>query len=125
MAWHWLEVGGSAWLFYYASWTAYNKAKDKGGKASSSGVVDDRGLCCLFLKLGVDHHSDFIKLLGSGKLAPELEEGKTRRKTESYVLRLFRIEEDGKLVDLGIELWISKVVSSGADSSLSLGFRLI
>ncbi len=114
-AWHWLEVGGSTWLLYYAPWTAYNEAEE--AKVEKPAAVEEMAaetLRRLFLKPGADHHSDFIKLLGSGKLALELEEEKTRRKTESYVFRLFRVEEDGGLKELGIELWISKVVSGAA-----------
>jgi hypothetical protein len=73
------------------------------------------GLRRLFLKPGADHYSDFIKLLGSGKLALELmeektnEEERTRKKTESYVFRLYRLEEGGRLKELGIKLSIREV----------------
>ncbi len=90
-AWHWLEVGGSAWLLYYALWTAYKDAKK--AKVERPAAVEElvaEGLRRLFLKPGADRHSDFIKLLGSSKLALELEEAKTRRKTESYVFRLYQ-----------------------------------
>jgi hypothetical protein len=63
-------VGGSAWLFYYTPRTAVEE-------------MAAETLRHHFLKPGADHHSDFIKLLGSGKLTLELEEEKTRRKTES------------------------------------------
>ncbi len=43
----------------------------------------------LFLKPGADHHRGFVELLGSGKLALKPVEEKTRRKTESYVFRLY------------------------------------
>jgi hypothetical protein len=114
-AWYWLEVSGSAWLLYYAPWTAYNEAEEaKVEKPAAVEKMAAETLRRLFPKPGADHHSDFIKLLRSGKLTLELEEEKTRRKTESYVFRLFRPEEGGGLVDLGIELWISKVVSGAA-----------
>jgi hypothetical protein len=129
-AWYWLEVGRSAWLFYDMPITAYSEAEK--AKAERSAAVEElvaEGLRRLFLKPGADHHSDFIKLLGSGKLALELEEEKTRRKTESYVFRLYRVEEGGGLKELGIELWISKVVSGAAGVCYNLqsagyaGFR--
>ncbi len=63
----------------------------------------------LFLKPGADHYHSFVELLGSGKLALELE----KETKSSYVFRLFRLEEGG-LKELGIELWISKVVSGAA-----------
>ncbi len=111
-AWHWLEVGGSAWLLYYTPKTAYKDAKKAGvERPVTVEEVVAEALRRLFLKPGADRHSDFIKLLGCGKLALELEEEKTRRKTKSYVFRLFRVEEGGGLKELGIELWISKVVS--------------
>ncbi len=114
-AWHWLEGGGSARLLYHAPITAYNEAEE--AKVEKPAAVEEmaaEALRRLFLEPGADHHSDFIKLLGSGKLALELEEEKTRRKTESYVFRLYRVEEGGGLKELGIELWISKVVSGAA-----------
>jgi hypothetical protein len=60
----------------------------------------------LFLKPGADHYRGFVELLGSGRLALELE-----NKTESsYVFKLFRLEEGGGLVELeGIKLRIAKV----------------
>jgi len=65
-----------------------------------------KGLRRLFLKPGADHYRGFVEELEKGsKLALMFE-----RETESsYVFRLFRLEEGGGLVDLGIELWISKV----------------
>jgi hypothetical protein len=40
---YWLEVGGSAWLFYYPPWTAYLKAeKAKGGETRNGGGVGNR-----------------------------------------------------------------------------------
>jgi len=50
---------------------------------------------------------------GSGKLALELEEEKTRKKTESYVFRLYRFEEGGGLKELDIRLKIEKVGERG------------
>jgi hypothetical protein len=114
-AWYWLEVSRSAWLFYYTPIAAHSEAEK--AKVERPAAVEElvaEALRRLFLKPGADHHSDFIKLLRSGKLALELEEEKTGRKTESYVFRLYRVEEGGGLKELGIELWISKVVSGAA-----------
>jgi len=59
----------------------------------------------LFLKPGADHHhSRFVELLGSGKLALTPEEAKS-----AYVFRLFRPEEGGGLKELDIKLKIDKV----------------
>ncbi len=106
-AWHWLEVGGSAWLFYYAPWTAYEKA-ERAGVVRPVAVEElvAEALRRLFLKPGADHHSDFIKELEKGsKLALMFE-----RETESsYVFRLYNMKEGGKLDELGISLRISKV----------------
>jgi hypothetical protein len=106
-AWHWLEVGGSAWLLYYAPITAYDNAKR--AKAEKPAAVEElvaEGLRRLFLKPGADHYSDFIKELEKGgKLALMLED-KTK---SSYVFRLYRLEEGGKLDELGVELRIAKV----------------
>jgi hypothetical protein len=106
-AWYWLEVGGSAWLFYYAPWTAYEKA-ERAGVVRPVAVEEmvAEALRRLFLKPGADHHSDFIKELEKGnKLALMFE-----RETESsYVFRLYNMKEGGKLDELGISLRISKV----------------
>ncbi len=112
-AWHWLEVGGSAWLLYYTPWTAYNKA-EKAGVERPVAVEElvAEALRRLFLKPGTDHHSNFIKLLGSSMLALELEEKKTKEKTESYVFKLFRVEEGGGRKELGVRLRITKVRES-------------
>jgi hypothetical protein len=104
---HWLEVGGSAWLLYYAPSTAYKEAEK--AKAEKPAAVDEmvvEALRRLFLKPGVEHYSRFVEeLTKGGKLALELEkETKT-----SYVFKLYRLEEGGGLVDLGIKLWIEKV----------------
>ncbi len=97
-AWHWLEMGGSAQLLYYAPRTACNEAERARVERPVVEELVAEGLRRLFLKPDADHHGDFIKLLGSGKLALELEEEKTRRKTESYVFRLYRVEEGGGLL---------------------------
>jgi len=105
-AWHWLEVGGSAWLLYYAPITAYDNAKR--AKAEKTAAVEElvaEAFRRLFLKPGADHYSDFIKLLGSSKLALMLED-----KTESsYVFKLYKLEEGGGLEELSVKLRISKV----------------
>jgi len=110
-AWHWLEEGGSAWLLYYTPKTAYDKAKK--ARAERRVAVEElvaEALRRLFLKPGADHHRGLVEeLTKGGKLALELEEKKTKEKTESYVFKLFRVEEDGGLRKLGVKLRISKV----------------
>ena len=105
--WYWLEVGGLAWLLYYAPITAYVRAKRAGVKRSVT--VEEmvaEALRRLFLKPGADHHRDFVELLGNGRLALMLED-KTK---SSYVFRLFRLEEGDKLKELeGVGLRISMV----------------
>ena len=118
-AWHWLEVGGSAWLFYYTPITAYLKAEK--AKVEKPAVVEEmlaEGLRRLFLKPGANHYHSFVEeLTKSGKLTLELEkETKT-----SYVFRLYSIEEGGGLVDLGIKLRIAKV-GEGAGITYTLVF---
>jgi hypothetical protein len=104
-AWHWLEVGGSARLLYYAPKTAYDRAKRaKVERLASVEEMITEALRRLFLKPGADRYRDFVELLRSGKLALMPEKAKS-----SYVFKLFRLEEDSRLVDLGIELWIEKV----------------
>ncbi len=108
VAGYWLEVGWSARLLYYAPRTAYLKAE--GAKVERPAAVEEmvaEALRRLFLKPGADRYRDFIKLLGSGKLALELE--KKNKKTKSYVFGLYRVEEGGGLEELGVKLWISKV----------------
>ena len=110
-AWHWLEVGGSAWLLYYAPKTAYDRAKK--AEVERPAAVEEmvaEALRRLFLKPGADRYRGFVEeLTKGGKLALELEEKKTKEKTESYVFRLFRLEEGGGLEELGIRLRISMV----------------
>jgi hypothetical protein len=109
-AWRWLEVGGSAWLLYYAPSTAYDYAK-KAGVERPAAVEElvAEALRRLFLKPGAGHYHSFVEeLVKGGKLALELE-----NKTESsYVFKLYKLEEDGGLVDLGIKLSIRKVGES-------------
>jgi len=60
----------------------------------------------LFLKPGADHHRGFVEeLTKGGRLALMFD----RETKSSYVFRLFRLEEGDGLVDLGVELRISKV----------------
>jgi hypothetical protein len=102
---YWLEEGGLAWLFYYSPWTTYFEAER--AKVERPAAVEEmvaEALRRLFLKPGADHHSDFIKLLGSGKLALELEKAGS-----SYVFRLYRVEDGGGLKELGVKLSIEKV----------------
>jgi hypothetical protein len=108
--WHWLEVGGSARLFYYTPRKAYDKAKK--ARAEKPTAVEElvaEALRRLFLKPGADRYRGFVEeLTKGGKLALMLED-----KTESsYVFRLYRVEEGGGLVDLGIRLRIVKVGES-------------
>jgi len=103
---YWLEVGGSAQLLYHAPSTAYLKA-EKAGVERPAAVEElvAEALRRLFLKPGVEHHSGLVEELTKvGKLALMPEKTKS-----SYVFRLFRLEEGGGLVDLGIKLRISKV----------------
>jgi len=105
-AWHWLEVGGSTWLLYYTPSTAYHEAeKTKAERPTAVGEMVAEALRRLFLKPGADHHRGFVELLRNGKLVLIFD-----RETESsYVFRLYNVKEGGKLDELGIELWISKV----------------
>jgi hypothetical protein len=102
---YWLEEGGLAWLFYYSPWTTYFETERV--KVERPAAVEEMAAEAfrrLFLKPGADHHSDFIKLLGSGKLALELEKAES-----SYVFRLYRVEDGGGLKELGVKLSIEKV----------------
>jgi len=70
----------------------------------------------LFLKPGADYYRGFVEELAKvGKLALEPveektnEEKKSKEKTESYVFRLYRLEEGGGLKELGMRLSIRKV----------------
>jgi hypothetical protein len=106
-AWHWLEVGGSAWLFYYAPNTARIEAeRAKVERPAEVGEMVAEAFRRLFLKPGADHYSRFVEeLTKGGKLALMFE-----KETESsYVFKLYNMKEGGGLVDLGIELWIEKV----------------
>jgi len=104
---HWLEVGGSVWLLYYAPKTAHDKAKGAGvERPVAVEELVTEALRRLFLKPGADHHSHFIEeLTKGGELALMFD----RETKSSYVFRLYRLEEGGGLVDLGIKLRIAKV----------------
>jgi hypothetical protein len=105
-AWYWLEVGGSAWLLYYAPITAYNKA-EKAGVERPVAVEElvSEALRRLFLKPSADHHRGFVEELAKGgKLALMLEEAKS-----SYVFKLYNMKEGGGLKELGVRLRIRKV----------------
>ena len=104
---YWLEVGGSAWLLYYAPKTAYDRAKK--AKAERPAAVEElvaEAFRRLFLKPGADRHSRFVEeLTKGGRLALMFD-----RETESaYVFKLYNMKEGGGLVYLGISLWIAKV----------------
>jgi len=108
---YWLEVGGSAWLLYYAPWTAYLRA-EKAGVVRPVAVEEmaAEALRRLFLKPGADHYSRFVEeLKEGGKLALMLEKETKSKKAESYVFKLFRLEEGGGLADLGVKLKISEI----------------
>ncbi len=119
---YWLEVGESSWLFYYAPRTACNEAER--ARVERPAAVEEfvaEALRRLFLKPGADHHSDFIKLLGCGKLALELEEEKTRRKTKSYVFRLYGVEEGGRPVGDYLVRQVYKRGVGGAVPAVAVG----
>jgi hypothetical protein len=108
---YWLEVGGSAWLLYYAQWTAYLKA-EKAGVVRPVAVEEfvAEAFRRLFLKPGTDHYNRFVEeLTKGGKLALMLEKETKSKKAESYVFKLFRLEEGGGLADLGVKLKISEI----------------
>jgi hypothetical protein len=114
---HWLEVGGSARLLYYAPKTAYDRAeKARAEKPATVEELAAEALRRLFLKPGADRYRGFVELLGSGELALELE-----NKTESsYVFKLYRLEEGG-LKELGVKLRITKV---GEEESIVYALEL-
>ncbi|MFZ8841080.1 MAG: hypothetical protein ACO2PM_19615 [Pyrobaculum sp.] len=109
---YWLEAGGSAWLLYYAPWTAYERAKRaKVGRPVAVEEMLAEAFRRLFLKPGADYHRRFVEeLTKGGRLALMLERGDE----SSYMFKLFRLEEDGGLKELGIKLWIEKVGEEGA-----------
>jgi len=109
---YWLEMGGSARLLYYAPWTAYLKTeKAKKERPAAVEEMAAEALRRLFLKPGADRYRGFVEELAKGgKLALMLEKKNKSKKAESYVFKLFRLEESGKLVELeGVKLRIEKV----------------
>jgi hypothetical protein len=107
-AWHWLEVGGSARLLYYAPWTAYLKAeKAKTERPAAVEEMAAEALRRLFLKPGADHYHSFVEELTMvDKLALILE----RETKTTLVFKLFRLEEGGGHKELeGVKLRIEKV----------------
>jgi hypothetical protein len=106
-AWHWLEEGGSAWLFYYPPWTAYLKAER--AKAEKPVTVEElatEALRRLFLKPGTEYYRGFVEeLTKGGKLALMLE----RETKTSYVFKLYNMKEGGGLEELGAKLRVEKV----------------
>jgi hypothetical protein len=113
-AWYWLEMGGSAWLLYYAPRTACLKAeRARVGRPVAVEEMVAEAFRRLFLKPGADHYRGFVEeLTKGGRLALELKEKKTREKTESYVFKLYRLEEGGGLEELDVRLKIEKVRES-------------
>ncbi len=107
---YWLEVGGSARLLYYTPSTAYIKAKKaRAGRPAEVEEMIAEVLRRLFLKPGADYHRGFVEELAkAGKLAL-MPEGENE---SSYVFKLFRLEDDGGLKELGIKLSIRKVGES-------------
>jgi hypothetical protein len=107
-AWHWLGMGGSAQLLYYAPWTAYLKAEK--AKTERPAAVEEmlaKALRRLFLKPGADYHRGFVQELTKvDKLALILE----RETKTTLVFKLFRLEEGGGHKELeGVKLRIEKV----------------
>jgi len=104
---YWLEEGGSARLLYYTPVTAYIKAmKAEVERPVAVEELVAEALRRLFLKPGADHYRRFVEELASGRLALMLED----KAKSSYVFKLYRHEEGGKLVELeGVKLRISKV----------------
>jgi hypothetical protein len=100
-------VGGSARLLYYTPKTAYLKAKK--ARAERPAAVEEmaaEALRRLFLKPGADHHRGLAEELAKGgKLALMLE----KETKSSYAFKLFRLEKDGGLKELGVKLRIAKV----------------
>jgi hypothetical protein len=122
--WYWLEVGGSAWLLYYAPKTAYNRAKKAGvERPVTVEEMAAEALRRLFLKPGADYYSRFVKqLTKSGKLALTLEMKAESKKAATYVFKLFRLEEGGGLKELeGVKLSIKEV---GEEERAGLVFTL-
>jgi hypothetical protein len=117
---YWLEMGGSAWLLYYAPSTAYLKAeRAKVKRPAAAEEVVAEALRRLFLKPGAVHHRGFVELLGSGRLALMPERGDE----SSYVFKLYNMKESGELDELGISLWIAKVgKGEGAGITYALTF---
>jgi hypothetical protein len=104
---YWLEVGGSAWLLYYTPSTAYDKTKK--ARAERPAAVEEmvaEALRRLFLKPGANHYRGFVEELAKiGKLALMFE----KETKSSHVFKLFRLEKDGGLEELGVKLRIAKV----------------
>jgi tetratricopeptide (TPR) repeat protein len=105
---YWLEVGGSAWLLYYAPITAYDKAERAGvERPVAVEEVVAEALRRLFLKPGANHYHSFVEELVKGGELTLMLEGENE---SSYVFRLYRLEEGGKLVELeGVKLSIREV----------------
>jgi len=104
---YWLEVGGSAWLLYYAPNTACQYAER--AKVVRPVAVEEmvaEALRRLFLKPSADHYHGFVEELArGGKLALMLE----KEAESSYVFKLYNMKESGELEELGAKLRIEKV----------------
>ncbi|MFZ8806911.1 MAG: hypothetical protein ACO2PN_02245 [Pyrobaculum sp.] len=122
---YWLEVGGSARLLYHAPKTAYKDAeKAKAEKPAEVEEMAAEGLRRLFLKPGADHHRGFVEeLTKGGKLALMQEKKTESKKTESYMFKLFRIEEGGGPKEVDVKLKIEKV-GEGEGITYTLIFRM-
>jgi len=112
---YWLEEGGSARLLYYSPITAYKNAeKTKAERPAAVEGMIAEALRRLFLRPGADRYRGFVDMLTKGGgLALELEKTEkgtdTKKGTETYLFKLFRLE-GGKPVELeGIKLKIEKV----------------
>ena len=84
-AWHWLEVGGSAWLLYHTPKTAHDKAeKTKVERPAAMEELVAEALRRLLLKPGADRYRGFVEeLKEGGKPTLELEDKKTNEKAGS------------------------------------------
>ncbi len=104
-------MDGSAWLLYYTPGTAYVKAEKT--KAERPAAVEElvaEALRRLFLKPGADRYRGFVEELTKGGKLALMFDSETK---SSYIFKLFRVEEGGKLVELeGVRLSIKEAGES-------------